>query len=196
MSNCQRFEVPHIELVGWHLVSTALLPILRTIVFMRNFNLTEPRELYNDNLKLCYCVVNDLDTEQKLTSKSKEFVLWLQRRPTHSGSLKLTFHDQCSKNGRTLFESMGSGWEEWTISVSVSDKPEAIAFDDVKKTVESCIGFVVRSVSRHPCPLPFISQLPLARSFRISIVMENKAAEMFNALHRALQDINTTSLLR
>lgn len=196
MSNCQRFELPHLEFVGWHLVSAALRPILHTIVFTRSFEATEPQELYENDLGVCYGAVKDQETEQYISQKIREFIQWLQKRPSHCGSLKLAFHDKPETAGHIFAQSTGPCWEEWTISVQVTERKESVVVEEVAKKVKACMAFVIQSVGVNPSPLPSVGTMPLSESFRIVIVTENKAADMFHTVHKALQDINTTSLLR
>ena len=196
MSNCQRFEVPNLELVGWHLVSSALRPIIHTIVFVRGLEVTRPQELRERDLGVTYATVPDVEIEQYVTRKIQEFVMWLHKQPSHSGSLKLAFHDQPEKKGAFFGEPMSSCWEEWTISVTVLEQNTFVPISQTKDRVSTCLGYITQSVMLHQYPLPSLGKVSLIQLFRISIVMNSRAAEMFHAVHRALQDINTTSLLR
>ena len=197
MSNCQRFEVPRLELVGWHLVSAALRPILHTIVFTRSFGPTEPRELHEDGLGVSYGAVKDPETEKYLAQKIQEFVLWLQRRPSHSGTLKLAFRDRPLKKSRSsFFLETGACWEEWLISVKVFVHEVPVDVETVTQSVKDSLEFIMRSVATNHYPLPSLGNMTLLESFSISVVTENKTYEFLHAVHRAVQDVSTTSLLR
>lgn len=196
MSNCQRFEVPHLEFVGWHLVSASLRTILHTIVFTRSFERTEPQERYEEDIDVHFVAIKDADTEHIISKRIQEFIQWLQKRPVSSGMLRLAFYDKPQNKVVSMFESPASCWEEWTISVTVTDREETVSIQEFSQKVKGCIEHVLRSVIAQPCPLPVFENSRLNGSFKIWIVMENKASKVLHVVHKALQDINTTSLLR
>eukprot|EP00210_Caulerpa_lentillifera_P004398 g4196.t1 len=196
MSNCETIELPKLVISRPEQVAIALQPLLHTIVFNRNLQSITSVDVFDAELGFSYVTVSDDNLSQIIQEKISEFTLWLQRRDSQSGLLKIAFHDRPIKKSSFFTEErVQSCWEQWILPITISQSSKSVSRSHFQSQVLSVMEFVLSRIASLTYPLPIMNH-PLLETLKISIVTDTNTTRVLESIRRAMIDVNMPSLLR